>query len=694
MVADVQSWLDDPSTNFGWLLRADEGLTSSKAFASREAADAAQRPVLTIAYTEASPAPEISIGDVTVVEGNSGTTAAQFTLTLSAASDTPVTVDFATADGAAKAGEDYEAASGTVTFAPGETTKTLTVNVSGDATVEANEDFFVNLRNATGATIADAQGVGTITDDDRDTSAPGVNLLPDGTLSIVGTETADSVSVWADSRGRTFVNFNGKRSGPYDVISRIVAHGGGGNDKILVGRSVRSDVLLDGGEGNDVLYGGAGNDHLMGGPGNDHLRGGRGNDYLHGGDGDDRLHGESGNDMVLGGEGNDLLVVGIGRNVLIGGPGADNLKGNTGEDILIGGATAYENNDAALAAIMDEWGSARSFKERADRLEAGIAAPAASLAPMTGLVYLRKGHTVWNDAARDILFGGSGNDWFFDYAPVDQVRDRKRNDRTASEDATPPTPPTPPTLDIAPTDAGKAEGDSGTTSFVFTVTRSGDTSGTTAVDYAVTGNGDSAADAADFAGSILPSGRVTLDPGETSKVIAIEVNGDTAVESDEGFAVTLSGAAGGTISTDTAAGTIVNDDVTPLPTLEIAAREAKRKEGNSGNTRFTFTVTRRGDTSGTTTVDYAVTGSGANAADAADFVGGVLPGGSVTFAAGETSKVITIHVQGDATVEPSESFAVTLSNPKGGTIQKATAVGTVKNDDERDRDEHDEHDDD
>jgi serralysin len=77
-----------------------------------------------------------------------------------------VTVDFATADGTAKAASDYEAAVGTVTFAPNETTKTITININGDPTVEFDEDFVVNLSNALGATIAVAQGQGTITNDD------------------------------------------------------------------------------------------------------------------------------------------------------------------------------------------------------------------------------------------------------------------------------------------------------------------------------------------------------------------------------------------------------------------------------------------------------------------------------------------------------------------------------------------------
>ena len=113
-------------------------------------------------------ASNISINDVSHNEGNSGQTAYDFTVSLNAAQAAPVTVDFATADGTATQPGDYAANTGTVTFAPGETSKTVTVQVNGDTAVEPNETFFVNLSNATGnATIADNQGVGTIVNDDH-----------------------------------------------------------------------------------------------------------------------------------------------------------------------------------------------------------------------------------------------------------------------------------------------------------------------------------------------------------------------------------------------------------------------------------------------------------------------------------------------------------------------------------------------
>lgn len=107
-------------------------------------------------------------------------------------------------------------------------------------------------------------------------------------------------------------------------------------------------------------------------------------------------------------------------------------------------------------------------------------------------------------------------------------------------------------------------------------------------------------------------------------------------------------------------------------------------EGDSGTTDFTFTVTRANGSDGEVSVDYSVSGSGSDPADAADF-GGAFPGGTVTFADGESSRTITIPVSGDADCESDETFEVTLSNATGGaTIAVSTGLGTITNDDRAD----------
>ena len=111
--------------------------------------------------------PTLSINDVTVTEGNTGTTPVVFTVTLSAASSQTVTDNYATANGTATMGSDYTATSGTLTFAPGTTSQTITVAVLGDTVKEPMERFFVNLSKATNATIANGRGHGSILNDDK-----------------------------------------------------------------------------------------------------------------------------------------------------------------------------------------------------------------------------------------------------------------------------------------------------------------------------------------------------------------------------------------------------------------------------------------------------------------------------------------------------------------------------------------------
>jgi hypothetical protein len=118
--------------------------------------------------------PTLSIDDVTIIEGNSGTSNAIFTVRLSRTSSTPVTVEYSTANGTAIAGSDYTSTSGTLTIAPGQLTGSIAIPITGDLIYEEtlasgrNETFFVNLTNpSSNVLLIDGAGTGTITDTDR-----------------------------------------------------------------------------------------------------------------------------------------------------------------------------------------------------------------------------------------------------------------------------------------------------------------------------------------------------------------------------------------------------------------------------------------------------------------------------------------------------------------------------------------------
>lgn len=227
-----------------------------------------------------------------------------------------------------------------------------------------------------------------------------------------------------------------------------------------------------------------------------------------------------------------------------------------------------------------------------------------------------------------------------------------------------------------------AEGHAGSTAFTFTVTRTGNISAGGSVDWVLSSDAANALDflTADSLGNGgLPSGTLTFDAGQPSQTITILVAGDNVQENDETFTVTLRNpSAGQIVENEGAADSIIlNDDAT----ISIAAASATKAEGDSNQTAFTFTITRTGSLSDTRTVDWAVTGSGANAANELDF-GGALPSGTLTLPAGQDSVTLTVYVSGDLQGEPDENFTVTLSNPSEGTsIDNASATATIEADD-------------
>lgn len=183
----------------------DEALTIT--LSSPSIAELGTPSTATLTITDDDGAPSISVTDVSLAEGNAGTTAFAFTVSLSNPSASAVSVDYATANDTAAAGSDYTATSGTLNFAAGETTNTITVLVTGDIAFEPGETFFVNLTTPVNATIGDAQGVGTILNDDNAftelaiaktapaTAAAGGNVNYTITVSNAGPDVATTVTI-------------------------------------------------------------------------------------------------------------------------------------------------------------------------------------------------------------------------------------------------------------------------------------------------------------------------------------------------------------------------------------------------------------------------------------------------------------------------------------------------------------------
>ncbi len=231
----------------------------------------------------------------------------------------------------------------------------------------------------------------------------------------------------------------------------------------------------------------------------------------------------------------------------------------------------------------------------------------------------------------------------------------------------PPPPPPPDVPAIAITNASKAEGNSGTTEVTLTVTLSQASSSAVTVDFA-TQNGTAVAgeDFQSVAGTLL------FAPGVKSQTITVPVIGDATFEADESLAVKLSGPVGATIADDTGIVTIENDDAVPALSISPAAVV----EGDSGTTEMVFTISLSDPSSQAITVDYSA--AAGTAVGGSDFVATTE---QVSFAPGETSRTITIVVNGDTEHEEDETLSVTLASPTNAILSQASATGTIINDD-------------
>ena len=139
--------------------------------------------------TDDDPLVVAGIADASTDEGDVGTSVVTFDVTLSAASAKTVTVEWATEDGLASAPSDYEETSGTATFVPGDTTETASVTINGDGIAELDEDFHVILSAPSNATLGDADGLGTIVDDELmpviDIDEPSIVEGQSGTTTLI-----------------------------------------------------------------------------------------------------------------------------------------------------------------------------------------------------------------------------------------------------------------------------------------------------------------------------------------------------------------------------------------------------------------------------------------------------------------------------------------------------------------------------
>ncbi|OEJ67243.1 Calx-beta domain-containing protein [Magnetovibrio blakemorei] len=525
--------------------------------------------------------------------------------------------------------------SGTITFAAGETVKQIVFTVTNDGSHEANETLTLSLSSPSGnAEIAANNLTGTILNDDDSLAVVAVDADKQEGAASATTNFTFRIDRTGSLDGAASVNWNAAGIGDHPLAAAEFVTTSGtvtfadGQSSAVVTVPVRGDAVGEFDETFRVTL----SDASFG----------------------STIIGATADGAVR----NDDPALSIAADQ------ASKAEGSG--DTTFSFTVTRTGSTAGVSSVA--WAVQGSGTNAADVLDFGGYLPSGTVTFATGETTKTINVTVVGDSVGEkdetfsvVLSSAVGADII-----LDRAQTTINNDDTA--------------LSIAATSADKAEGDSGTTPFTFTVTRSGQTSGASSVDWAVTGSGDFWADGADFAGGALPTGSLNFADGESTKTITLNVAGDSTAGQDEGFTVTLSNAVSGTVTNATASGTIRNDD----SEIAINTLASSAAEGNGGATALTFQVTRTGDTTRTASVDWRVVGAGEAQADGTDFVGGVLPTGSVTFAAGESTKTVTVQVAGETTAENTENFDVELINP-GANVSvnpvSGSARGTIVADD-------------
>ena len=561
----------------------------------------------------------LTIDSPSVTEGDSGSANLVFTVTLDPASSSQVTVNYARTGGTATSGTDFTAlaASTTLTFAASETSKTITVSVTGDTINEANETVIVTLSSASGADLVTASGTGTITDDDTpmfSINSPSVAEGDSSTANLEFTVTLSPASYQATTVDYATATAGTATAGTdFTAISATTLTFAAGDTSKTFMVSVTGDTT-DEGAGETVVA---------------------------------ALSDATGNAEIGTSSGTGTIT-------------DDDPKFSIADASATEGDTGSVNMTFTVTL-----NSAGNSQYTVDYVSSdGTATAGADYTAVSGTLTFAAGTTsrtltvsVTGDTANEVnetltvtLSNASAGTAIATATGTGTITD---NDTPGFSIDSP----------------SVAEGDSSTTSLTFTVTLSPAPATQATVNYASSdGTANGATAGTDYT---AVSGTLTFAAGTTTQTITVSVTGDTTHEADETVVITLSNASAGTnITTASGTGTITNDD----PGLSIDSPTVT--EGDSGSVDLVFTVTMSPSSSTQVTVAYAFSGTATGGTDYA-----TISGGTLTFAANDTSETITVSVTGDTINEADETVIVTLSSASGADIVTATGTGTIADDD-------------
>jgi uncharacterized repeat protein (TIGR01451 family) len=658
--------------------------------------------------------PSLSINDVTLAEGDSGTRVFNFTASLSAALASAINFDIATQDNTATiADNDYVAHALTAQSIPaGQTTYNFAVVVNSDSNIEPNENFFVHLINVSGVPVTDGQGVGNIQNDD--TAALSVSDVAMNEGNSAGTTFTFKVSssLPAPSGGATFniaTQDGTATASSGDYVARSLT-----NQTIPAGQTsynfdvtVNGDLLVEPDESFTVNITNVANATLMDGQGVGTIK----NDdaanlvisQLYAGGGN--VGAPFTNDFVEIFNRGETTVNFATTRYSIQYAGATANFGSNKVDLTSGAILPGQYFLVQLSGGMN--GSSLPTPDASGSI--AMAATAGKVALVVGTTALPVSTCPGDDeeppfnpdnlAIADFIgYGATASCFEGEHgpapAPSATTADYRRNGgctdtndneadffvhapgaRNTSSPFNNCTPGPTPTLTID--DVIAAEGNEGSRIFTFTVSLSTVTPSTDVTFDIATQDMTATAANNDYVARKLT--KQFIPAGQQTYRFDVVVNGDLAAEPDEAFAVDVSNVTGAVIIGDRAAndsrgiGTIENDD---SPTLSI--NDVSLAEGDSGTKVFNFTVSLSAPAPKSVFFDIGTADGSATTANN-DYVGQFLGGRQIP--AGQQTFTFSVLVNGDVTNEPGETFLVNVVNVVGATVLDFQGVGTILNDD-------------
>jgi len=486
--------------------------------------------------------PTLAIADKTVTEGNTGSLAAGFVVTLSAAAASTVTVAFTTVDGTAKAATDYTATSGILSFAPGVRTLTIGVPVIGDTVVEPDETFRVTLSTPTGATLADAQAVGTIVNTDR----PAISIAdrslnePAATADALFAVTLSAVHNMPVTVNYTTVDGPAKAGTDYVATAGTLTFAPGQRTQNIV-VPVNGDALVEA----DETF---------------------------------------------------RVNLSVPTNATIADASATGtIVDNDKPAFTIADRTVTETDTGTIAMNFTVSLSSAPFKTVTVHwatADGSAKAPADYTAASGNLSFApgQRTKTVAVNAKGENLVEGDETFRVVLSTPVNaSMADASATGTILSDDH--------PAISID--DVTVTEGNTGRVNAVFTLRLTPAAASAGKIHWAA-GNGTASLGNLDFEAA---SGDWSFGAGATTKTVSVPVNGDLFVETDETFFVTLSAPQKLTIADNKGQGTIRNDDTVAVPTIAIS--NVSVQEGDSGTSAAAFNVTLSAPGTATIAVSWA-----------------------------------------------------------------------------------------